>query len=229
LLRAEDVSTAIIFCNRKTTVRELAKSLQQHRFRASEIHGDMDQSSRLKELDRFKSGDINILVASDVAARGLDIKGVSHVFNFDVPWHPDDYVHRIGRTGRAGAKGKAFTLITKEDEEAIANIEKLTSTKIERMAALAEPEREEEERPAARERTPRERAPRDAREARPAREPREARPAREPRAERTPRAPRPDREAAPRKQNRYGDPFANDPPDDGWNGPVPDFLAVGFN
>ena len=229
LLRAEDVSTAIIFCNRKTTVRELAKSLQQHRFRASEIHGDMDQSSRLKELDRFKSGDINILVASDVAARGLDIKGVSHVFNFDVPWHPDDYVHRIGRTGRAGAKGKAFTLITKEDEEAIANIEKLTSTKIERMAALAEPEREDEERSAPRERTPRERAPRDAREARPAREPRDARPAREPRAERTPRAPRPEREAPQRKQNRYGDPFANDPPDDGWNGPVPDFLAVGFN
>jgi superfamily II DNA/RNA helicase len=223
LLAAEDVSTAIIFCNRKTTVRELAKSLQQHRFRASEIHGDMDQSSRLKELERFKSGEINILVASDVAARGLDIKGVSHVFNFDVPWHPDDYVHRIGRTGRAGAKGKAFTLVTKEDEEAVANIEKLTSTKIERIAPVEEaPEREA--------RPPRE--PRPARESRDARPPREAR---EPRPERAPReaaraeSPRPERARPPRKSHARHDPFANDPPDDGWNGPVPDFLHVGLD
>src|SRR3546814_15676926 len=89
----------------------------------------MDQSSRIAELDRFKTGDINILVASDVAARGLDIKGVSHVFNFDAPWHPDDYVHRIGRTGRAGAKGRAFTLATPSADEAIDNIQKLTGTK----------------------------------------------------------------------------------------------------
>ncbi|HQE00049.1 MAG TPA: DEAD/DEAH box helicase, partial [Novosphingobium sp.] len=101
LLRTDNVSTAIVFCNRKTTVRELAKSLKQNGFLAGEIHGDMDQSSRIAELDRFKAGTINILVASDVAARGLDVKGVSHVFNFDTPWHPDDYVHRIGRTGRA--------------------------------------------------------------------------------------------------------------------------------
>src|SRR5690606_20214702 len=110
LLRTEDVQTAIVFANRKTTVRELNKSLRQHGFASGEIHGDMDQSSRLAELALFKSGEINILVASDVAARGLDVKGVSHVFNFDTPWHPDDYVHRIGRTGRAGAKGRAFTL-----------------------------------------------------------------------------------------------------------------------
>ena len=103
LLRSEDVTTAIIFCNRKTTVRELNKSLQSHGFASGEIHGDMEQPARLAELGRFKEGKINILVASDVAARGLDIKGVSHVFNFDTPWHPDDYVHRIGRTGRAGA------------------------------------------------------------------------------------------------------------------------------
>ena len=126
LLRVEDVNTAIVFCNRKTTVRELAKSLKQHGFSAGEIHGDMDQSSRIAELDRFKAGDINILVASDVAARGLDVKGVSHVFNFDTPWHPDDYVHRIGRTGRAGALGRAFTFVTDEDAEAVANVEKLT-------------------------------------------------------------------------------------------------------
>jgi len=130
LLNHDQVETAIVFANRKTTVRELNKSLQGHGFRSSEIHGDMDQSSRIKELDRFKAGEVNILVASDVAARGLDIKGVSHVFNFDTPWHPDDYVHRIGRTGRAGAKGRAFTFVTDEDAEAIGNVEKLTKNEI---------------------------------------------------------------------------------------------------
>ncbi|WP_284273613.1 DEAD/DEAH box helicase, partial [Sphingomonas astaxanthinifaciens] len=144
LLRAEDVATAIIFCNRKTTVRELTTSLKRSGFAVGQIHGDMEQAARIAELDRFKGGEINILVASDVAARGLDIKGVSHVFNFDVPWQPDDYVHRIGRTGRAGAKGKAFTLATREDNEAVAQIEKLTGTKIPRsgaegVAAAAEP------------------------------------------------------------------------------------------
>ena len=104
LLRQPEVRTAIIFCNRKTTVRELNKSLKSYGFRSGEIHGDMEQPQRIAELDRFKAGDINILVASDVAARGLDIKGVSHVFNFDAPWHPDDYVHRIGRTGRAAQR-----------------------------------------------------------------------------------------------------------------------------
>src|SRR5688500_12349507 len=126
LLRTDDVTSALIFANRKTTVRELNKMLRQSGFASGEIHGDMDQSSRNAELDRFKKGEVNILVASDVAARGLDIKGVSHVFNFDTPWHPDDYIHRVGRTGRAGAKGKAFTLVTPEDAEAIGNVEKLT-------------------------------------------------------------------------------------------------------
>ena len=130
LLQNDLVETAIIFANRKTTVREVNKSLQSHGFSSGEIHGDMDQGSRIRELDRFKNGDINILVASDVAARGLDVKGVSHVFNFDTPWHPDDYVHRVGRTGRAGAKGRAFTLVGKEDAEAIENIEKLTGNVI---------------------------------------------------------------------------------------------------
>ncbi len=134
LLAQEEVRTAIIFCNRKTTVRELNKSLRASGLRSGEIHGDMEQSERIAELDRFKGGDINILVASDVAARGLDIKGVSHVFNFDAPWHPDDYVHRIGRTGRAGATGTAYTLVGSEDEENIANIEKLTGQTIERLA-----------------------------------------------------------------------------------------------
>ncbi len=130
LLKTDNVSTAIIFANRKTTVRELAKSLQQSGFSAGEIHGDMDQSARNAELQKFKDGVISILVASDVAARGLDVKGVSHVFNYDTPWHPDDYVHRIGRTGRAGATGRAFTFVADEDAEAIANVEKLIGGKI---------------------------------------------------------------------------------------------------
>src|SRR3954447_17325591 len=149
LLNAEDVKTAIIFSNRKTTVRELNKVLQRAGYRSSEIHGDMEQSQRIAELDRFKAGDVNILVASDVAARGLDIKGVSHVFNYDAPWHPDDYVHRIGRTGRAGATGVAFTLMTPDDAEAVENIEKLTGHKIAPMegaeaSAPAEPRAREE-------------------------------------------------------------------------------------
>lgn len=154
LIESEQVKTAIIFCNRKTTVRELAKSLKQYGYKAGEIHGDMDQASRIKELDFFKSGEINILVASDVAARGLDVKGVSHVFNFDAPWHPDDYVHRIGRTGRAGATGTAYTFVTKDDEEAIAQIEKLTKHKIGRINQSTTPS--EEKIPA----KPQEKAPR---------------------------------------------------------------------
>jgi superfamily II DNA/RNA helicase len=208
LLRGEDVRTAIIFCNRKTTVRELNKSLKKHGFRAGEIHGDMEQPERIAELDRFKSGDINILVASDVAARGLDIKGVSHVFNFDAPWHPDDYVHRIGRTGRAGATGTAFTLVGPEDEENIANIEKLTGQTIERVAASTAPR---EDQPESRERRPRGRAePREERSA-PRRE--------EPRRERAPRAERPRRDERDTRSEDGG-------PDVGWNGPVPDFLSV---
>ncbi|MDB5716724.1 MAG: ATP-dependent helicase, partial [Sphingomonas bacterium] len=135
LLKAEDMRTAIIFSNRKTTVRDLASELRRDGYAASQIHGDMEQAERIRELDRFKAGEINILVASDVAARGLDIKGVSHVINYDVPWHPDDYVHRIGRTGRAGASGKAFTLVAPEDAEAVAAIEKLTGHVIVRVSA----------------------------------------------------------------------------------------------
>ncbi len=132
LLSGDEVTSALVFANRKTTVRDLNKMLRQRGFSSGEIHGDMDQGSRIAELDRFKAGEVNILVASDVAARGIDIKGVSHVFNYDAPWHPDDYVHRIGRTGRAGASGVAYTFATPEDAENIDNIEKLTKAKIER-------------------------------------------------------------------------------------------------
>ncbi len=224
LLRAEDVSTAIIFCNRKTTVRELATSLKRSGFAVGQIHGDMEQAARIAELDRFKAGEINILVASDVAARGLDIKGVSHVFNFDVPWQPDDYVHRIGRTGRAGAKGKAFTLATREDGEAVAQIEKLTGTKIARVtgAEAAEPgaEAPAEEKPkrsaARRSRTAKEPA------AAAAPEKKAASPThvREPEEQAPPRAAEP--KPAPRSQPR-GTP---EPEEDGWNGPLPSFLSV---
>jgi superfamily II DNA/RNA helicase len=237
LLGQEEVKTAIVFCNRKTTVRELNKSLKSHGFRSGEIHGDMDQSARLAELDHFKKGNINILVASDVAARGLDIKGVSHVFNYDAPWHPDDYVHRIGRTGRAGATGIAYTFVAPEDAENIANIEKLTGQTIPRLAA-PDPA-EEEQRPArrTRERKPREEKPTRAREEAPAeaaieeapraprspRSPREEKP-RSPRAE-TPRAPREETPRPPRNDDRRPRRDAQDDgPDDGWNGPVPDFL-----
>src|SRR6476659_9552918 len=134
ILRHEEFRNAIIFSNRKTTVRELASSLQRSGFSVGQIQGDMDQSDRIAEFDRFKKDEINILVASDVAARGLDVKGVSHVINNDVPWQPDDYIHRIGRTGRAGAKGIAITLATKAEAELIDRIEKLTGLKIARVA-----------------------------------------------------------------------------------------------
>src|SRR5215210_2579760 len=155
LLRHANFKNAIVFCNRKTTVRDLATSLRRSGFAVGQIQGDMEQAQRIAEFDRFKKDEINVLVASDVAARGLDVKGVSHVINFDVPWQPDDYIHRIGRTGRAGMKGIAITLATREDSEAIAGIEKLTGLKLARTdgeapAADAEPvvEAPREERPA---------------------------------------------------------------------------------
>jgi superfamily II DNA/RNA helicase len=144
VLRSAEFKNAIVFCNRKTTVRELASSLRRSGFAVGQIQGDMDQANRIAEFERFKRDEINILVASDVAARGLDVKGVSHVINFDVPWQPDDYVHRIGRTGRAGAKGTAITLATKEDSDQVDQIEKLTGQKISRIGGACdqEPRRE---------------------------------------------------------------------------------------
>ena len=125
LIRAENVKNAIIFCNRKRDVAILLKSLQKHGFNAGALHGDMDQSSRTATLDAFREGRISLLAASDVAARGLDIPDVSHIFNFDVPWQADDYVHRIGRTGRAGKEGRSLTLVTSEDIKQLKDIEKM--------------------------------------------------------------------------------------------------------
>jgi superfamily II DNA/RNA helicase len=205
LLREEGVKTAIIFSNRKSTVRELTTSLRRARFAAGQIHGDMDQSDRIAELDRFKSGEINILVASDVAARGLDVKDVSHVFNFDVPWQPDDYIHRIGRTGRAGAKGIAITLATREDSDQVAAIEKLLGQKIRRLGAKeTEPERKSEPEKKAQPQ------PKSGQE-------RKSEPKRE-----HPK-PSPVKAEQPRRPEKPKEPVD---PDSDWNGPMPSFLSV---
>src|ERR1700753_243964 len=132
LREAKDLNNAIIFCNRKREVAILHKSLQKHGFSVGALHGDMDQSARTAALDQFRKGEIPLLVASDVAARGLDIPAVSHVFNFDVPHHADDYVHRIGRTGRAGRAGTAISIVTPLDQKSMVAIEKLTGQTIPR-------------------------------------------------------------------------------------------------
>ena len=230
LLGQPEVESAIVFCNRKTTVRELNKALRQNGYRSGEIHGDMEQSERIAELDRFKAGEVTILVASDVAARGLDIKGVSHVFNYDAPWHPDDYVHRIGRTGRAGATGVAYTLIAPDDAENIANIEKLTGQVIQRLDAASAPAPRDEapaERPARDRDEPRRSRGRRPREERPPEErPREDAPA-ERAVEPRPAAPRVAEPRPPRRDDRRARrEEQNEGPDEGWNGPVPDFLSA---
>jgi superfamily II DNA/RNA helicase len=128
---AGNIQNGIIFCNRKRDVALLHKSLVKHGFNAAALHGDMDQRARMAALEAFRNGETTLLVASDVAARGLDIPAVSHVFNFDVPYHAEDYVHRIGRTGRAGRSGEAFTLVTRLDSKSLDAIEKLIGQKIE--------------------------------------------------------------------------------------------------
>jgi superfamily II DNA/RNA helicase len=151
LIRAQqDLKNAIIFCNRKVDVADLFRSLDRHGFSVGALHGDMDQRSRMTMLANFKDGNIKLLVASDVAARGLDIPDVSHVFNFDVPIHAEDYVHRIGRTGRAGRSGAAFTLVSRRDTKFVDAIEKLTDQKVEWLSGNLEelPQQvESEERP----------------------------------------------------------------------------------
>ncbi|HYA81643.1 MAG TPA: DEAD/DEAH box helicase [Methylocystis sp.] len=127
----ENLKNAIIFCNRKRDVAILHRSLEKHGFSAGALHGDMDQMARMASLDAFKNGEVALLVCSDVAARGLDIPAVSHVFNFDVPTHSEDYVHRIGRTGRAGRSGAAITLVTPEDKKYVDQIESLIGKAVE--------------------------------------------------------------------------------------------------
>ena len=234
ILRHEEFKNAIVFSNRKTTVRELATSLKRSGFAVGQIQGDMEQSDRIAEFDRFKSGEITILVASDVAARGLDVKGVSHVINYDVPWQPDDYIHRIGRTGRAGMKGIAITLATREDAEAVAAIEKLTGIKIARVGKAETAEQPKSEQPPERgERqakdSPRERGERGERSDR--RRPRErAQPQPKSPRERSERAeqPKPAKPApskAPKDEPTHErSPVVEDISDE-WNGPLPGFLS----
>ncbi len=212
ILRHEEFKNAIVFCNRKTTVRELTSSLKRSGFKVGQIQGDMEQAARIAEFDRFKKDEINILVASDVAARGLDVKGVSHVINFDVPWQPDDYIHRIGRTGRAGAKGIAIMLATRQDAEAVAGIEKLTGLKIARGGKPREEAAPDEENPA---RHRRSRQPAGERGKEPAperdREPKRAQ-ARQPKHD---AVPEPKSERLPVVEDISSD----------WNGPLPSFLS----
>jgi len=151
LREAQDFKNAIIFCNRKREVAQLHRSLVRHKFNAVALHGDLDQSSRTAALDAFRSGEAKLLIASDVAARGLDIPDVSHVFNFDVPHHADDYVHRIGRTGRAGKSGTAITIVAPMDGRSIDAIEKLTGQSIPWMDKPAAGEASEAPAPAPRE------------------------------------------------------------------------------
>ncbi len=240
ILREEGFRNAIVFSNKKVTVRELFTSLKRSGFAVGMIQGDMDQSSRIAEFDRFKSGDITILVASDVAARGLDVKGVSHVINFDVPWQPDDYIHRIGRTGRAGMTGIAYTLATPGDAEAVAAIEKLTGLKIRRVGAdqpasappeaaaqpAPEAEAQEEARP------PRSRS-RSGRGRKSSAAPSVAEPAAKVAAPEK-RAPAPKKAIPLPEEHDEGDeyrptvePGTADDAEPTWNGPVPSFLQFG--
>jgi len=236
---SEGLTNAIIFCNRKRDVATLARSLQRHGFSAGALHGDMDQKSRMETLDAFKTNKLTLLVASDVAARGLDIPAVSHVFNFDVPVHAEDYVHRIGRTGRAGRLGVAYTLVAPADGKHLDAILKLIQKPIDYLEtgkAAAQPATtdEGEDKPArpARSRRggPRNRPEADAgSEPAPAARPRAARPAaaedagETAKAERSQRSSRgrgrqrPDAEKTDSDVDASSSPFGND-------GPIPAFL-----
>jgi len=141
MIREDNVRNAIIFCNRKRDVAILLKSLLKHGFNAGALHGDMDQKNRTETLDKFRNGEISLLAASDVAARGLDIPDVSHVFNFDLPWQSDDYVHRIGRTGRAGKQGIAQSIVTPDELKSLKDIETMLG---EDLAWIGEPPTEQD-------------------------------------------------------------------------------------
>lgn len=245
LREAEDLKNAIIFCNRKREVAQLAKSLQKHGFAVGALHGDMEQSARLAALDQFRKGELPLLVASDVAARGLDIPAVSHVFNFDIPHHSDDYVHRIGRTGRAGRTGTAISLVSPSDQKSIQAVEKLIGQSIAKheSAALdampAEDASEAAEAPRSNRRRSgnREanaegssRGRRDGRRERDARPEREARPERTPRPERETRAPANESRApeseAPRERKPRRDRDRR-PSEDRGSGPQPAVASYG--
>ena len=133
LLTVETIKSAVIFCNKKSDIEKLSIFLEKNNFKTVNLHGDMDQGLRIQALEKFKKKSAEILIASDVAARGIDIDGITHIFNYDVPYNAEDYVHRIGRTGRAGKKGKAYTLFDASDEKNIVSIEKLINKKVKKV------------------------------------------------------------------------------------------------
>jgi len=196
LIKKEDVKNAFVFCNRKRDIGDLAKFLGRKGYNAAPMHGDMPQSSRTQTLKDFKDNKIVLLICSDVAARGIDIAEVSHVFNYDVPMNAEDYVHRIGRTGRAGKNGRAYSLATDDDQKYVAAIERLMNTKIDvEVAGGAKPPSEAVA------------APREERAERPREENRNR-----DRGDRPDRGPRPDRDARPPRPEGESRPPRNDRP-----------------
>ena len=234
----EACTNAIIFCNRKSDVDIVAKSLNKHGYQAAPIHGDLDQSHRTKTLDKFRDNELRILVASDVAARGLDIPAVTHVFNFDVPSHAEDYVHRIGRTGRAGRTGTAIMICVPRDEKNLEDVERLVKETIPRLdvpggkAAPAPAQAEAEQTTEKPKRTRSRRKPEpkpDADAAKPvAAKPEEAKPA-EVKAENQPAREEKPREERPRGgRNRNNDRRDNGPKIVGMGDEPPAFIAMSF-
>jgi superfamily II DNA/RNA helicase len=217
LLKRENVQNAFIFCNRKRDVALLHKSLLKHGFNVGALHGDMEQSERTATLDAFRNGTITLLACSDVAARGLDVADVSHVFNFDVPFHAEDYVHRIGRTGRAGRAGRAFTLATPDESKQVTAIETLIKETIQRepLDDLPAPDPHLDARAAGSGRPPRRRPRSDARR-RPASAPAPQDPVES--YNRRPAAPRP----APHRENNAASRVSGAPK--GFGDDLPAFL-----
>jgi superfamily II DNA/RNA helicase len=209
---AAGYKNAIVFCNRKREVAQLHRSLLRHKFNAVALHGDMDQSARTAALEQFRKGEVTVLVASDVAARGLDIPAVSHVFNFDVPHHADDYVHRIGRTGRAGRSGTAITIVAPIDGKAVGAIERLIGETIPWMTGEPGPVAAQEASPAPENERP-------ARSERPRERHRDRQPARRPKKEAAHKAPS---HPAPMHQAPTHQPPA--PVEDAEGGHLPAFL-----
>ncbi|SHJ66808.1 ATP-dependent RNA helicase RhlE [Shimia gijangensis] len=223
-------TNAIIFCNRKTDVDICAKSLKKYGYDASPIHGDLDQSQRTKTLDSFRNGELRFLVASDVAARGLDVPAVSHVFNFDVPGHAEDYVHRIGRTGRAGRDGKAITICVPRDEKNFDAIEKLIQKEIPRIETEAKPEPRKSTRKKTTDK-PGEEAQKPV-EAAVEEKPRDAQPRKEkPRQDKPRNEPRSDESKAKntRGRGRGGSDRGNDNKVVGMGDHLPSFIALSFD